>query len=109
MSISSKDRKAIISAFRTQQSRLLADLRAEVGASVTDLRLLGSVLDERRFRRGSDVDVAVLVTEGRAARVNRALYGEGRQLVLYIHGEELALDPITLTEAEWPRWREGRP
>ena len=73
-----------------------------------DLRLCGSVLDEKRFCRGSDVDVGVITVPGDAANANFVLYVLARPLVIRVRGIPLALHPTTVTEREWPAWYKGK-
>ncbi|KKN60739.1 hypothetical protein LCGC14_0529380 [marine sediment metagenome] len=100
-------RQSAVADFGKRQPRLLAMLREDFGDVVTDLRLLGSVLDPKRFHSGSDVDAAVVVN-GPCAKLNRALYVEGYFLLIKTSQGILALDPITMDEAQWRRWSRGR-
>jgi hypothetical protein len=103
-----KDRTAIITAFTAKKTRLLQRLKERAGTGVIDLRLCGSVLDPAQFRRGSDVDVAVITVPGDVALANFVLYVLAKPLVIRVRGIPLALHPTTVTEAEWPAWYKGK-
>jgi len=104
-------RRELVEAFGACQPELLSDLKREFGPVVKDLRLLGSVLDPKRFTAESDVDVAVIVDgrrRGAVVKLHRALFGGDFLLAIPHRGEPFALDPITMEEKHWETWRKGR-
>ncbi len=103
-------RQELVRAFEARRSALLREMQADFGPVVQDLRLFGSVLDPKRFRRGSDVDVAVIVADDMPRQVRKLhdeIFGRNYLLCVAFQGEPFALDPITMGETEWPVWKRG--
>ncbi len=106
-------RLELIRSFERRKDILLEDLQEDFGGAVRDIRLLGSVLDSKRFREDSDVDVAVIIADAPRARpwvvkLHKALFGGGYPFHLRYQGKPFALDPITMSEEDWEAWSRGK-
>lgn len=103
-----RHRRQIIQDFAGQRPHLLAELR-KLSRKVIDVRLMGSVLDHKRFNRNSDVDMAIIIT-GPAPSLMRRLYQDRFQEAVILHGKNglILLDPISMFEGEWEEWSRGR-